>query len=48
MATFKRYQYWGREDGEVKKLWTHWFRWDSDNRDPWQLKNKLKNEFKEE
>lgn len=44
MATFKRYQMWTR-DGLV---WSEWFRWDSDNRDPWQFKNKLKNEYKEE
>lgn len=44
MATYKRYQYWSR-DG-IK--FTDWFPWDSDNRDPWQLKNKLRNEYKEE
>lgn len=41
--TYKRYQYWTSEG----KKFTEWFRWDSDNRDPWQLKNKLKNEYEE-
>lgn len=36
--TYKRYQYWSRTGVE----WTDWFRWDSDNRDPWQLKNRLR------
>lgn len=40
---YKRYEYWSREG----KKWTDWFVWLSDNRDPWQLKNKLKNEYKE-
>lgn len=42
--TYKRYQMYTR-DGIV---WSSWFKWDSDNRDPWQLKNKLKNEYREE
>ena len=41
---YKRYEYFTREGKE----WTPWFPWDSDVRDPWQLKNKLKNEYKEE
>lgn len=41
---YKRYEYWTREG----KKFTEWFKWDSDNRDPWQLKNRLKNEYKEE
>ena len=41
---YKRYEYWTREG----KKFTDWFPWDSDNRDPWQLKNKLMNEYKEE
>ena len=40
----KRYQYYSK-NGIV---WTSWFKWDSDIRDPWQLKNKLKNEYKDE
>ena len=41
--TYKRYQYWTREG----KKWTEWFVWTSDDRDPWQLKNRLRNEYKE-
>lgn len=41
---YKRYQMYTR-DGIV---WSDWFKWDSDNRDTWQFKNKLKNEYKEE
>lgn len=41
---YKRYEYFSREG----KKFTDWFTWDSDNRDPWQLKNKLRNEYKEE
>lgn len=48
MAVFKRYEYWGSEDGKPVKKVTPWFRWDSDSRDPWQLKNKLRNFYKEE
>lgn len=48
MTCWKRYEYWGRRDGEVQKLWTDWFRWESDSRDPWQFKNKLKNEYKDD
>ena len=40
----KRYQYYSR-DGIC---WTDWFKWDSDSRDPWQLKSsKLRNEYKD-
>lgn len=35
----KRFQFWGRnKDGKVEKMWSQWFEWDSDNRDPIQLK----------
>ena len=34
----KRFQFWGRKDGKVEKMWSEWFKWDSDNRDPIQLK----------
>lgn len=44
MACYKRYQYYTREG--IK--WTDFFLWDSDIRDPWQLKGKLKNEYKED
>ena len=39
---YKRYEYYTREG----KVWTDWFEWESDIRDPWQLKNKLRNEYK--
>jgi len=42
--TYKRYEYWSREG----KVFTPWFRWDSENRDPWQLKNRLRNEYVED
>lgn len=41
--TYKRYEYWTREG----KVFTPWFEWKSENRDPWQLKNRLRNEYKE-
>ena len=48
----KRFQYWGRKDGVVQKLWSEWFEWKSDNRDPIQLKgykgNHLLNEYQED
>lgn len=44
----KRFQYWGRSG----KCWSEWFNWDSDNRDPIQLKgfkgNHLLNEYRED
>ena len=49
----KRYQFWGRnKDGKVEKMWSQWFKWDSDNRDPIQLKgykgDNLLNEYKDD
>lgn len=45
MTTYKRYQYYTRDGIH----WTDWFKWTSDNRDPWQLKSsRLKNEYKDE
>lgn len=41
--TYKRYEYFCKEG----KKWTDWFRWDSDVRDQWQLKGKLRNEYKD-
>ena len=41
--TYKRYEYWSREGLKF----TPWFKWDSDNRDHWQLKNRLRNEYKD-
>lgn len=40
----KRYQYYSSNG----ITWTDWFSWDSDIRDPWQFKNKLKNEYTED
>ena len=37
----KRYEYWTREG----KKWTEWFEYDGEQF-PWQLKNKLRNEYR--
>lgn len=37
----KRYEFWSREG----KKWTEWFDYDGEQF-PWQLKNKLKNEYR--
>jgi len=42
--TYKRYEYYTKGGIAV----TDWFPWNSDSRDPWQLKNKLRNYYKEE
>lgn len=42
----KRYEYWASENGKPIKKFTTWFNWDSNLEEPWQMKNKLKNEFK--
>lgn len=51
MAVYKRYQYWGSENGKPIKKWSDFFFWDSDLRDPIQLKgykgNHLINEYKD-
>lgn len=39
----KRYEYWSR-DG---KVWSEWFDYDGEQFQ-WQLKNKLKNEYRDE
>lgn len=44
----KRYEYWASENGKPIKKYTTWFNWDSDLEEPWQLKNKLKNEYDKE
>lgn len=50
--TYKRFQYWGRKDGKPQVLWTDWFPFNSDNREPIQNKgfkgNHLKNEYRED
>lgn len=38
---WKRYEYWTKEG----KKWTPWFEYDGE-KFPWQLKNKLKNEYR--
>lgn len=38
----KRYQYWSSQGIQ----WTDWFPWNSDLTEPWQIKNKLKNEYR--
>lgn len=40
---YKRYEY----NTKGGKTWTDFFIWNSTLRDPWQLKNKLRNEYKE-
>ena len=37
----KRYEYWTKEG----KVWTPWFKYDGEKY-KWQLKNKLKNEYR--
>lgn len=48
--TEKRYEHWVFKDGKHMKEFTDWFPWNSDNRDPIQLKgfkgNHLKNEYR--
>lgn len=39
----KRFEYWSREG----KVWSEWFPWDGEKYQ-WQLKNKLKNFYKDE
>ena len=46
--TYKRYQYWGFEDGEDKIMWTKWFPWNSDWKPKFQIGRKLLAEYKEE
>ena len=52
MTTYKRYQYWGSENGKPVKKWTEYFPWDSDSREKIQLKgfkgDCLLNEYKDE
>ena len=47
----KRFQYWGRKDGKPCILWTDYFPWNSDIKDPIQHKgfkgNNLLNEYRE-
>jgi hypothetical protein len=43
----KCYEYWSSEDGKPVKKITPWFLWDSSMREPWQLKNRLRNFYRE-
>ena len=46
---YKRYEFWGSEDGKPVKKFTDWFRWTGQDQPKWQLKSQgLKNEYKEE
>ena len=38
MEVFKRYQYWGSENGKPVKKWTEYFPWNSDSREKIQMK----------
>ena len=46
----KRFQHWSSENGKPVKKWTEFFEWESDMRDPIQLKgfkgNHLLNEYR--
>lgn len=46
MEIFKRYEYWGSEDGKPVKKFTKWFTYNSDYCPKWQLEGKLKNEYR--
>lgn len=43
----KRYEYWCSEDGKPIKKFSRWFKYDGEKY-PWQLKGKLKNEYRED
>ena len=45
MEVFKRYEFWASENGKPVKKWTNFFIWDGEKYQ-WQLKNKLKNEYR--
>lgn len=46
MAAYKRFEFWGSEKGKPVKKFTNWFAWNDESEDQWQLKGKLKNEYK--
>lgn len=46
MEIMKRYEYWGSENGKPVKKWTDWFDYDGEQ-EPWQLKGRLRNEYRE-
>lgn len=43
----KRYEFWTSENGKPVKKWSDWFYYDGEQF-PWQLKNKLRNEYMDE
>lgn len=43
----KRYEFWTSENGKPIKKFTPWFYYDGEQF-PWQLKNKLRNEYMDE
>jgi hypothetical protein len=43
----KRFQFWASENGKPIKKWTKWFEYDGEQYE-YQLKSKLKNEYKDE
>jgi hypothetical protein len=47
---YKRYEFWGSENGKPIKKFTPWFKWDSDICPKYQLERhpKLLNEYKNE
>ena len=47
---YKRYEFWGSENGKPIKKFTPWFKWDSDICPKYQLERhpKLLNEYKDE
>ena len=45
MAVYKRYEYWGSKNGKPIKKWTEFFYWGGEQYQ-WQLKGKLKNEYR--
>lgn len=40
----KRYEYWSKEG----IVWSQWYNWDGNLMEKWQLKNKLRNEYRDE
>lgn len=47
MAIYKRYEFWGSENGKPIKKLTPWFEYNGEKYE-WQLKGKLRNFYKDE
>ena len=43
----KRYEYWGSNNGVPTIKWTDWFSCTSKEKEPFQVKNKLRNEYRD-